>query len=122
MRRFLPVILLLPLPISASNALWSGFDPDCQSCLDLVFNWCVDATDTDTEFAECICNGDGVDGTQQCKTICNSNDLIWGTSGSSIDTTWIPYCMTELECSNVERLLAPDSYQELCTGENPGSG
>ncbi|KAJ4231835.1 hypothetical protein NW757_013874 [Fusarium falciforme] len=121
MRRFLPLILLLVLPISASNVLWSGFDADCQSCLDIVFDWCVDAADTDSKFAECICNNEGFDGTQQCKTICNSKDTIWGTSGSTIDASWMQYCTAELKCSKVEKLLAPDMYKKYCGGGSSSS-
>ncbi|RYP92647.1 hypothetical protein DL770_001229 [Monosporascus sp. CRB-9-2] len=52
---------------SGTKVLWLGFDPGCQPCLHIVFNWC--ATDTDTEFAECIYSGDGFDGTLEYKAI-----------------------------------------------------
>ncbi|RYP19803.1 hypothetical protein DL765_003149 [Monosporascus sp. GIB2] len=92
-----------PIAHFGVKSLWSGFDQDCQICLVTLFSWCVDATDAHTEFAECMCNGDGFGGTLRCKTICISKDMIQGTFGP-------------------ERNLAPGKYKKCCTGENSGSG
>ncbi|RYP41335.1 hypothetical protein DL767_001092 [Monosporascus sp. MG133] len=109
-----------PIAHIRAESLVVGFDLDCQSRLGIVFNWCIDAIDTDKEFAESTCNGDGFDGTLQCKTICSSKDLDLGQIRVGDRCVMMLYCTTQLKCSNVEKDMAPDMYKKYDTAGNSG--
>ncbi|KAJ2906245.1 hypothetical protein MKZ38_002324 [Zalerion maritima] len=109
----LALTFLLARLVTAETSFWGVFpDPECDACLDGTVTIC--GGESDPDFAFCMCNGNGQGWTDAmaCRNLCNSNDLIWGTSGGAMDYQWLAYCLAnyESECYSEAYMLQPGGY------------